>query len=115
MTEEEPIFSVLNILEEVGEELVILVRTGLVLVEDKQDIITVDVEEEIKVPKEVIIAFVDVLTLVNGSGLDPLEGVSEVSKVGVETEVLGVDRMELALRAWDVNMIELNCGGKVTV
>lgn len=112
---EELIFSVLEICGEVGPALVVVGSKELLVGEERgEDSITVGVEE-IKVPKDVITALVEVRPLVKPSVLDSLEGVNEVTTVGVETEVLKVDRSLLVIETCDVDMRVLKCGDGVKV
>lgn len=59
---EVPVFSMLERGENVRRELGVVVSIEFTLAEDREeDIIVVDIEKEIVVPKEVVSAFVDVL------------------------------------------------------
>lgn len=59
---EVPVFSMPERGENVGRELGVVVSIEFTLAEDREeDIIVVDIEKEIVVPKEVVSAFVDVL------------------------------------------------------
>lgn len=66
------------------------------------DIITVGVEE-IKVAKAVTTAFVEVLPQGRKSVLGSPDEGSVVSKVGVDTRVLRVDKAVLVLGTWDAD------------
>lgn len=61
VVEEEPVWSVLEKWEEVGTEVVLVVSTRSLLMEGGGEDITTDGVEGIRVPMEVIMAFVDVL------------------------------------------------------
>lgn len=112
---EEPTCSVLEIGGEVGPVLVVVGSMELLVGEERgEDSLTVGVEE-IKVPKDVIIALVEVLSLVKSSVLDSREVVSEVTTGGVETEVLRVDKSLCVIETCDVDMRVLGCGDRVKV
>lgn len=63
-------------------------NNGVMLVDDGEgDMMTVGVEDQMRVLKEVKIAFVDVLPLVKDSVVNSLVDVSEVCNEGVEALV----------------------------
>lgn len=112
---EELMFSVLGTCGEVGPALVVVGSMELLVGEEKgEDKMTVGVEE-IKVPKDVMSALVEVLPLVKSSVLDSLEVVREVTSVGVETELLRVDKSPLVIETYVVDVRVLECGDGVKV
>lgn len=87
VTTEERLASVLELRKKVEGDLIVVLSTRLVIGKDKgEDSITVGVDE-IKVPKVVTIAFVEVLALVKGSVLDSPDEVGVVNIVEMDVEV----------------------------
>lgn len=93
VTAEEIVFSVLEICGEERKELVVAVSTVTALGGDREeDIASVDVEAGVMLVKDVVTSFVEVIPTVTPSVGDALEDVGEVPNMGIETDVLRVER-----------------------
>lgn len=84
LTKEDLVISVLEICEEVGKDLVVVVSTELALMEDREeDIVIVGIEEEMMVLKGVITALVEVLNIGKGDEGETLKVLKGIFEVGV--------------------------------
>lgn len=86
---EDPVFSIPERGEDVERESVVVTSIEFTLAEDgEEDIIVVDIEEEIIVPKEVLSAFVDVLRVGKESVGETQEVLCDIVGVGVVTNIV---------------------------